>query len=539
MFITFTQLKSQSKSMKVREKKNEYVHNVPNCIVNRSVFYSAVRDPQGFTCVVCHNILKKTSTFKAHVTNAHDGTIRTFNINSLTGKRKFDFSSTATIKLPKVYDKSEIQQAIDTSKEDSILTKEIAIISAAGFLGSDITEQQKSLLLIDLLKLEPIAVKTPNKDYYLLGNNLSITELSVNQPSASFKIPPLHVSTAHSSTVHQSLLQHLITNSRISNILQNEVYMEIDENISNTANIDWIDSPQSRYAVSQLFAGCILLDGTKALLINYVESYGRKKDNDPHAEQYSVTDRETSIPAHNDRYDSVCVRIMNKDNRIKLIIGTFSCNLLVTSSCTIDKNLVICVGPPTNSFKPSNQTQIFLNKKSVDKSLILLSNNGCCQLYPYDQLEQLKQVRSKFYREETYTKCRCASDFTKGHIYQPCSIWTLLHSYSKKTEESQARKASEIFNRIATEINNSSKRNEQPAVLKKGFLDWFNDKNGDIAMEVQVMQELFGEDDSIAIIGNSKLDEHLKQLAKLLVTPIQTANEVVENRLAQKLFNNP
>jgi hypothetical protein len=58
-------------------------------------------------------------------------------------------------------------------------------------------------------------------------------------------------------------------------------------------------------------------------------------------------------------------------------------------------------------------------------------------------------------------------------------------------------------------------------------------------MEVQVMQELFGEDDSIAIIGNSKLDEHLKQLAKLLVTPIQTANEVVENRLAQKLFNNP
>lgn len=53
----------------------------------------------------------------------------------------------------------------------------------------------------------------------------------------------------------------------------------------------------SRYAVSQLFAGCILLDGTKALLINCVESYGRKKDNDPHAEQYSVTDRETSIPA--------------------------------------------------------------------------------------------------------------------------------------------------------------------------------------------------------------------------------------------------
>ncbi|KAG0777191.1 hypothetical protein G6F57_009611 [Rhizopus arrhizus] len=170
-----------------------------------------------------------------------------------------------SIKLPKVYDKSEIQQAIDASKEDSILTKEIAIVAAAGFLGSDITEQQKSLLLTDLLKLEPIAMKTPNKNYYILGNNLSIAELSVNQPSASFVIPPFHVSTAHSSATHQNLLQHLTANSGISNILQNEVYMEIDENISNTANIDWVDSPQSRYAVSQLFAGYILLDGRTIL----------------------------------------------------------------------------------------------------------------------------------------------------------------------------------------------------------------------------------------------------------------------------------
>ncbi|KAG1462499.1 hypothetical protein G6F56_005503 [Rhizopus delemar] len=434
---------------------------------------------------------------------------------------------------------TEIQQAIDASKEGSVLSKEIATVAAAGFLDSETTEQQKALLLIDLLKLQPIAVKTPNKNYYLLGNSCSITELSANQPLASFAIPSLQVSTSHSSVSHQSLLQHLIANSRISNILKNEVYVEMDKNISNTANNDWVFSPQSKYAVSQLFAGCILLDGTKALLINCVESYGRKRDNDSHAEQYLITDRETSIPAHNDRYGSVCVRLMNSDNSIKLIIGTFSCNLLVTSSCTIDENPVICVGPSTNSFKPSNQTQIFLNKKSVDKSLILLSDNDYCQLYPYDQMEQLNQVRSKFYREETYTKCRCASDFTKGHIYQPCSIWTLLYGCSNKTEESQARKASEIFNRIAIEVSNSSKCNEQPAVLKKGYLGWFNYKSGDIATKVQGMQQLFGEDDSIVIIGNNKLDEHLKQLAKLLVTPIQTANGVVKSRLAQKLFNNP
>jgi hypothetical protein len=75
-------------------------------------------------------------------------------------------------------------------------------------------------LLTDLLNLELIAVKTPNKDFYLLGSNLSITDLAVNQLSANFVIPSLHVSTAHASAAHQSLLQHLTANSGISNILE-------------------------------------------------------------------------------------------------------------------------------------------------------------------------------------------------------------------------------------------------------------------------------------------------------------------------------
>lgn len=107
------------------------------------------------------------------------------------------------------------------------------------------------------------------------------------EASIFFIIPPLHMPTVHSSVTDQSLLQYLINNSRISNILKNEVYVELDDDISNNANNDWVDCPQSRYAVSQLFAGCILLDVTRALPVNCVESYGRKKDNDPHAEDYS------------------------------------------------------------------------------------------------------------------------------------------------------------------------------------------------------------------------------------------------------------
>jgi hypothetical protein len=82
---------------------------------------------------VCPNILKATSTFKVHVANAHDGTTSTFNVNNPKGKRKSSFSPTVITKLPRVYDKSETQQAIDTSKEDSVLTKEIATVAAAVF----------------------------------------------------------------------------------------------------------------------------------------------------------------------------------------------------------------------------------------------------------------------------------------------------------------------------------------------------------------------------------------------------------------------
>lgn len=45
---------------------------------------------------------------------------------------------------------------------------------------------------------------------------------------------------------------------------------------------------------------------------------------------------------------------------------------------------------------------------------------------------------------------------------------------------------------------------------KKSALNWFDNKNGDMAMKVQKMKQLFEEDSSIVIIGNSELDEQLK-----------------------------
>lgn len=224
--------------------------------------------------------------------------------------------------------------------------------------------------------------------------------------------------------------------------------------------------------------------------------------------------------------------MMKNDNSTKLIISSYTCNVLVTHSCTIEENPQICIGPSTTTFTSSNKTRVVCNEKSIAKALKMLENTNGTQLYPYDQMEQIKQVRSK----ETYHKCRYASDFTKDHIYQPCTIWTLIHTFTTKTEVSQSKKASELFNRIAIEVHTSLKSDENPT-LKKEALGWFDGKSGDIASEVKAIEEMFGDSEEITILGNEKLDQHLKQLANLLASSIHTANDVVKGRLAQRLLD--
>lgn len=271
--------------------------------------------------------------------------------------------------------------------------------------------------------------------------------------------------------------------------------------------------------------------------MNCVESYGRKRDVDPHAERYSKGEKYNSLPAYDDIYMSVCVRLIYDDESERLVIGTFSCNMLITLSCTIEENPKISVGPSTSSFQPSKQTRIYLHEKSIKKALALLKNEKCDRLYAHDLIEQVKQIRSKFHRAEAYSRCRCSSEYTKGHIYQPYTVFTLSLYDSNQTQHSAANRASALFNQIATEIHNSSKY-DRKSVLKKNTLEWFIGKSGDIADIVNSIGKLFETGDEIEIIGNMKLEKQLKLLTQLLSTPIKAANDMVIGRLVQKLIPN-
>ncbi|KAL0098233.1 hypothetical protein J3Q64DRAFT_1818359 [Phycomyces blakesleeanus] len=539
IFVCLADGCTQSTFNKATLKRHQYdLHTMEVLIRIKEVKHAIKREQRGFACPVCLKTLKTTSTFKIHVNDLHEGTMQIFNAKSLNVKRKSEFSS-PTLKLPKVCSKDEIKTAIDTLKENDILTNDLATIAAMSAMGSDTIDQQRLLLMTEMMNAHPIALtSTDKRQYYLLGSSSTIKELASSQPSVNFIIPLLQQNTITENVIgKKNLLDYIISNSPLSRLLKNEIYWEINQETLEMANHDWRTNPQSRYGVSQLFAGCILLDGTNALLVNCIETYGRKKDVDPHAERYSKGEQYNSLPACDDIYESVCTRSIYNDESNKLIIGTFSCNMLITSSCTIEENPKISVGPSTNSFQPSKQTRIYLHEKSIKKARLLLKEDKCDRLYTYDLLEQVKQIRSKFYRTETYSRCRCSSEYTKGHIYQPYTVFTLFFYDSNQTEDSAAKRASEIFNRIATEVHTSTKHDRRP-VLNKNTLEWFIGKSGDIADIVNCIARLFETSDEIEIIGNMKLDEQLKLLAKLCSTPIKTANDTVIGRLVQKLILN-
>jgi hypothetical protein len=438
-------------------------------------------------------------------------------------------------KLPKTFSESDIKTAQNTLNDTKTLTKPIATLAAAGGLEYTIQDQQRTLVLTEITNLTPIGLLSEPQTYYLLGSPSQVQEIHEKQPKVIFSIPPEPSSLPNHHDTDHTLLTFLMRNSSMASLLKNETYHELNDLDLKKANSDWLTNQEARYAVSQMFAGCILLDGTKAILVNCVEPYGRKKSIDPHYERYSKDDYNSSIPDSSCHHKQACVRLFESDNSSKLVIGLFSCNLLVTSSCTLSANPVICVGPSTTSFTPTNNTKIFLHDKSIQAAEKLFNDKGCSQIYPHDILNQCKQVRSKFYRIETYSTCRSSSTFTLGHLYQPYTIWTLYDYDSAQTMDSQAKRGSLIFQKIALNVLESIKNNVDP-FIEKNALENYQDDGGELAGTVKEILKLFGQNKRIGIIGNKDLDKHLQSIAKIMGSSLTTANEVVKEKLTKLFF---
>ncbi|RCH83349.1 hypothetical protein CU097_002969 [Rhizopus azygosporus] len=126
--------------------------------------------------------------------------------------------------MPRTYSKSDIKTAQRTSNDMKTLTKPIATLAAAGGLGYNMEDQQKTLILIDITNSTSIALLSEPQSYYLLGNATDVQELHEQQPEVIFSIPPDPSSPPKDHEADHTLLTFLINNSSMVPLLKNENY---------------------------------------------------------------------------------------------------------------------------------------------------------------------------------------------------------------------------------------------------------------------------------------------------------------------------
>ncbi|KAG1527548.1 hypothetical protein G6F52_001440 [Rhizopus delemar] len=216
--------------------------------------------------------------------------------------------------------------------------------------------------------------------------------------------------------------------------------------------IDWLQYPQLRYYGSQLLTGSILVQDQAAILLNTIEPYSRDSPLDAHYERRSRGSA-SSFPSVPSQYGYLSILVLSTADGDKLVIGTRTCNFLITSSIRLDKQSVN-LGPVTSHFMPTKSTKVFLDIHSIDLAMPLLNDPSvrCSQSMP--SLYQLRQVRSKFDYTSTYTMCRASSAVASSLKLQPSSIWTLSDQDSNNAGMSQEKVGSLMFRTIAIQVIN-------------------------------------------------------------------------------------
>ncbi|KAI9257447.1 hypothetical protein BY458DRAFT_441435, partial [Sporodiniella umbellata] len=202
------------------------------------------------------------------------------------------------------------------------------------------------------------------KTYPFLTSLENIQDVLVEQPVGQWTRPVKTKSATGEciATDGNVLLHHFITTSPFYKCISSHKYTELSKPICESINRDWLIFPQYRYAVSQFFAGAILIEQSSAILLNCVEPYSRLKSTDSHYERRIATAIHlSSYSKKESKYGWITVIQAQEDNTTKLKIGTTTFNLLATSSLRLGKSssLSIQIGPNTSHFTPTQNTSIY------------------------------------------------------------------------------------------------------------------------------------------------------------------------------------
>ncbi|KAI7895220.1 uncharacterized protein EV154DRAFT_559636 [Mucor mucedo] len=309
--------------------------------------------------------------------------------------------------------------------KDSYSTRDYttAVLSAFDALSQTSEDKHKKLLIAELGDLKPVAYidHQANEQNLLAHSNV----IDKNHSGED-------IETNMSPTIRNVLL-----NSPYKKLLSKANYIELDHQCSLYLNNNWSLNPIATHIASKILEEMILVEAHKALLVLCGEIYGRLPTLDAHHERTSITKGnlpQSSLPHADTKYPNVELCLMNVDNSQKLVLGTKTMNVLITSSIRIDCNEKPVVGPSSsNGFLPSRNSRIYVEKKKLDEIERMIEKKATLNeistrqvlLYPFDEFSQLRQIRSKFDKLSTYLCYRFSSKYTNDCRSRPLTIWIL------------------------------------------------------------------------------------------------------------------
>ncbi|GAN11683.1 hypothetical protein MAM1_0810c11264 [Mucor ambiguus] len=396
-----------------------------------------------------------------------------------------------------------LMQSTLTSKKRKCLDYESTILATCDALTETEETKLDKLSIARLGRWTPITLSVPARQYHLLASPTTASAI-MEDPDAGKWYMPLRVSPSHSFEAIDGdiLVQAALMKSKMGKHLLRNRYVEFTKEDGVLLNKDWLLYPEMRYVCSQLLAGAILESNSQFLLVNTVEPYGRYVLDDAHHER-RFTPASSTFPT----------------NETRMATCTRACDLLITSSLRIDQ-VSVNLGPETSHFTPCSGTRIFLDKKSRQQALDLMTGDHCCESQTMPFLYQLKQIRSKFHHLSTYTRCRASSDFGSRLEFQPCTVWTLLDQDSTQHSMSQEKLTSMVFQKIATQVV----RNGVKALIKSDDLETIRSRATGTTVDnfIRRIQELGNE---LQIIGNVPLNNILTDMTGLMTSGLRKNND--------------
>ncbi|KAG2201539.1 hypothetical protein INT47_007416 [Mucor saturninus] len=403
-------------------------------------------------------------------------------------------------------------------------TYDEAFLFAMGETNRTSNSKKRALLFADFYDVVPVAVNDEDGnevDVILSPNHVEKFQTMLAKPIPLTVNRPVQEASPQTMSPTLDTVNSIGESGAYSSYLRKRSYTELTKDMIEMLNQDWEIKPSQRFIAARSLIGSVIIDtgNHHGLLILALEVYGRDPDIDSHAEQHSSTGSTRSVGQNGFK-----IFTEGSNNSIMLILGTHSFNALVTASTRID-NFVDqpeC-GPYTVNFGVSppshSKYKLYLDSESWSDSLALEKKTNLQCIYTHSRLMQLRQVRTRFHELDTYSASR--STLFHGYLQQPITVFT----YGKNTTSANSGALSSRFlAMLATSVMRDGRNAHLGKNNVENLLTEFNKESKAKSVIERVLQ-LFGDNNTIPIIGNTRLNFIAEELATLLASYLSTTNK--------------